>query len=364
MNLDRRRLLSLLAGAAALKGAPRPLFAAPEPGLKEHAAARGMVFGTMVLHDQIAEPACREAVLREAGMIVPGNEMKWRPTTPQEGVNAFGPADSIVTFATENGLPLRGHTAVWHQNPPVWAMQRLSGEAGRKLILDHVRTVVGHFRGRVQQWDVVNEAINPRDGKNGLLRDWPPYNEGGYAFLADCYKAAHEADPNAKLYYNEYDLEYDGRDYELRREGVLRLISEMKERGAPLHGLGIQSHLTVGNDFSEGVFRRFLANVASFDLRIMLTEFDVSDRRIQGSAAYRDELVADAARAFLTVAFDQRAVDGLMTWGISDRDTWLTEARPRIDGGVQRALPLDVDYRRKPLWSVIAECFDKAPPRR
>lgn len=364
MRLHRRNLLKGVGAGIAASRMTGLAWAQQAQGLKDRAAARGMIFG-MAVRDTILsdEPAYGAAVAREAGMIVPENEMKWGAVSPAPGAEDFGAADRIASFAADHAIPLRGHTAVWHQHLPAWTADKLSGEGGRKLVLDHVTSIVDHFRGRVKQWDVVNEAIHPPDKQNGLLRNWPPYNEGGYAFIADCFHAAHEADPDALLYYNDFGTEYPGIGFDLRREGILRLLGEMKERKAPIHGMGVQSHLTIGNDFSESTFRRFLADVASLGIHVMLTELDVNDRRIQGSVEHRDQLAADTVRQYLDVAFDQPAVEGLLTWGVGDAHTWLNAFLPRVDGAGQRSLPLDMDYKPTPMWTAIAECFDNAPRR-
>ncbi|KQT61786.1 hypothetical protein ASG54_23205 [Aureimonas sp. Leaf460] len=369
-SITRRTLMQSLVGLAGSGISTKPSPAgettiAPSEGLRAHAERRGLLFGCAVqkrLLDENAE--LKAAVIREVGILVAENEMKWRPLQPEARPVDYRRADAIVDFSKMNGMTMRGHTAVWHQNPPVWAEALLTGPGGAKLMLDHVRTVVGHFKGRILEWDVVNEAIEPTDDRDDLLRAWPLYEKGGYDFIADCFHAAHEADPNARLVYNDYDLEYDTRPQALRRKGTLRLLGELKRRNAPIHGLGIQSHLTIGNRFNDRVFRQFLAEVAGMDLRITLTEMDLSDRRLEGSTRYRDEKVAEAASQFLSVAFDEPSTTGVLTWGLSDRFSWLNEGRPRSDRGIQRSLPLDENYVRKPVWAAMAACFDNAPPRR
>jgi endo-1,4-beta-xylanase len=141
------------------------------------------------------------------------------------------------------------------------------------------------------------------------------------------------------------------------------LLSDLKRQGVPLYGLGIQCHLKVGNRFNPKIFRKFLADVAALGLKIRITEFDIDDQRLPVDIVERDRQVADHARTFLEVALDERSLNSLLTWGLSDRYTWLNAERPRADGVKKRPLPLDEDMARKPLWLAMAQCFDNAPMR-
>ncbi len=350
----------MVAGIGSAQSAAKPT----ATGLKGHAAARGISYGCMVGLSMLqSSPEFRAAVVREASIIVPGNEMKWKPTQPNRGPADYRDADAISAFAREHGLALRGHTAAWHVNLPAWALQDLASPQGRDLLLRHVGEVVGHFRGRVVEWDVVNEAIEPHDGLERDLRNSPLYRAGGANYIADCFQAAHEADPGARLFYNEYGLQYRT-DYEdRRRASTLRLLSDLRRQAVPLHGLGLQCHLKVGNRFDAKVFRTFLAEVAALGLHISITELDIDDQRLPAHIAERDRQVADHAHRFLDVALDEPAVRRLLTWGLSDRYTWLNSERPRADHVKKRPLPLDEELTRKPLWYALAGCFDHAPRR-
>jgi endo-1,4-beta-xylanase len=363
-TLGRRQFLAG-AAAAALGGiVPSKGSTEPPDSLKARAAVRGILYGCMVTRAMLqSSPDFCAAVVREAGIIVPGNEMKWASTQPKRGPADYRDSDAIGKFASENGLALRGHTAAWHVNLPAWVTQDLAAPGGRDLLDSRVRSVVGHFQGRVKEWDVVNEAIEPRDGLGRSLRNSQLYRAGGPTFIADCFHAAHEADPAAMLVYNEYGLEYQTVEEDRRREATLRLLSDLKRQGVPLYGLGIQCHLKVGNRFNPKIFRKFLADVAALGLNIRITEFDIDDQRLPGDIAERDRQVADHARTFLEVALDERSLNSLLTWGLSDRYTWLNAERPRSDGVKKRPLPLDENMARKPLWLAMAQCFDNAPMR-
>jgi endo-1,4-beta-xylanase len=231
------------------------------------------------------------------------------------------------------------------------------------VLLTRVQDVIGHFRGRVVEWDVVNEAVDPADGLEDGLRHSPLYRAGGKDFIADCFHAAHDADPDALLIYNEYDLFYQTPAEDRRRAATLRLLGDLKRRKAPIHGLGLQCHLKVGNRFNEKVFRTFLSDVAALGLHLTITELDIDDQRLPAAIPERDAKVAEHARHFLDVALDEPAMKSVLTWGLSDRHSWLNIERRRMDGLSKRALPLDETMARKPLWHAMAASFDHAPQR-
>ncbi|MBB3444209.1 endo-1,4-beta-xylanase [Rhizobium sp. BK379] len=353
----------LLAASAALASAQVSRADEPnETSLSQRAEKKGLSFGTQVNSGPLFSlKPYHDAVLRDASMIVPENEMKWRPTQPTERQSNYFNADRIARFAEDNALLLRGHTAVWHQNPPVWTKDIITSDEGQTVVLDHARELIGHFRGRVMEWDVVNEAIAPEDGMPDNLRNWPPYNKGGIDFIADCFHAAREADPKANLYYNDYSVYYQSQGR--RRDAILSFLEKLKSRGAPIDGFGIQSHLIANAEFDENVYRRFLSQVADLGLKIRATELDVSDVRLGPDIDLRDAIVAAHTKLYLDVLFDEPAVIGLVTWGMTDRFSWLHEGWPRKDRLTQRCLPLDENFAKKPMWYAIAEAFDRAPSR-
>ncbi|GGE01152.1 beta-xylanase [Aureimonas endophytica] len=363
--IGRRQFLAG-AGALALAAARPSAVPAEEDGeasLATRARRKGLSFGTSVSTAELRLPALRAAVAREADLIVAQNELKWWNTEARRGQPTYGAADAIMNAPEFEALTRRGHTAVWYRSIPDWAKAEFSAGRGEAATLKRVRDIVAHYRGRIVEWDVVNEAVWPADGRPDGLRDTPLAAAGGLDLMADCFRAAHEADPDARLYYNDYAVEYASPGEDEHRAAILTFLEAMKRRNVPIHGFGVQGHLTVGNRFRERVFARFLADLAALDLKIRITEMDVSDQRLPADFALRDGKVADHARQFLDVAFDQPAVVGLVTWGLADPSPWLDAERARPDRLPQRALPLDRDFARKPLWTAIARSLDGAAKR-
>lgn len=364
-KIDPTRRVTLAGLAAGLTALPLgPLLALDEPGLHARALRKGLVFGCAVEARPIqADGAFRDAVLREAGLIVPTFEMKWGQTEANRGATTYDKSEAIADFATSHGLKLRGHAAIWHQNVPGWVPEALGKPDGNSIFASHVLDVVGQFRGRIAQWDVVNEAIEPKDGQPGSLRNSIFLKTQGRSYIAEAFRAARAAAPEAQLYYNDYGVEYATPYEDERRRATLALLGDLR-RQRLVDGFGIQGHLKVGNNFDAERFRRFLRDVADLGVAILLTEFDVNDSRLEADVGTRDIKVADHARQFLDAALDERAVKGVVAWGLSDRYTWLnTGVFRRPDGLRSRSLPLDEDMARKPLWNAIARALDGAPVR-
>ncbi|MFT3968059.1 MAG: endo-1,4-beta-xylanase [Sphingobium sp.] len=370
--ITRRNALTLLGcGAVQLLGrgttaTPSIAQASSQP-LRQHAARKGMDFGLAVIDSQVLGGGrLMKLVAREADMIVPANALKWGYIEKQLGRPDYGPAERALAFAEKNSLRLRGHAAFWFSNIPPEIRQKLGTKEAPSLFLDHASAIVSRYRGRIFEWDVLNEAIFPQDGAPGDLRR-APFGLMDYGYYAELFSAVHQADPAARLYYNDFKLEGDSPGDERRRKATLQLLEELLKRNAPVHGLGSQSHLALHLPFQPAPFRAFLSDVAAMGLEIRITEFDVSDSKSKVTdIGERDRQIAARAKIFLDTAFDERAVKGLLCWGVNDGDSFYNQAYckcGRADGKPMRPLPFDDHLQRKPLWNAIAAAFDGAPAR-
>lgn len=271
------------------------------------------------------------------GALTAENCMKPGPLQPTEGRFAFEAADRLVALALDHGLQVHGHTLVWHQQCPDWFFvqdgQPATPERVRERLRAHIRTVVQRYAGKVKTWDVVNEALS--DGKE-YLRPTPWLAALGEDYLAEAFHAAHEADPTAELFYNDYNIELPE-----KREKALRLIRELRRRGAPVHGIGIQGHWQLDHiPFAE--IEKSLIAFHAEGLKIMITEldFDVVPRRQSGAATdvreegqdlypngLPPELLERQAQQYarLFALFDQHhdKIHRVTFWGLHDGRTWL-----------------------------------------
>jgi endo-1,4-beta-xylanase len=237
-----------------------------------------------------------------------------------------------------------------------------------RAVHDHIARVCGHFAGRVQSWDVVNEAINLKHGRPDGLRRTVFLDLIGPEYLDIAFRAARQADPKAALVYNDFDFEL-GISWEAdRRRVLLGLLDGFKKRGVPIDAVGLQSHLRTDtfDRFDEKVFADFLRELADRGLAILLSELDVSDRNAPADIARRDRLVASVYRRYLDVALANRAVTAVISWGLTDADRWVnsgTNPERRADGLPARPLPFDADYVPAPAYVAIAEALAAAPKR-
>ena len=377
---SRRRVLAGgvaagLAGgvAAGLAGVlAEPGDAAASSALRRLAAAKGLVYGTTISAAQIdSDPAFVALVLQQSGLVVPENDMKWQDMNRgAPGDDDFGPADTVVDFAVGNRLVLRGHNLLWYYRTPSWFFHLPSRAAKEQAVVTRIRTLVGRYRGKVSSWDVVNEPIEPKDGRPDGLRKAVFLDALGPGYLDLAYRTARDADPAARLVVNEYDIELDAPEQDRRRAALVAVLRGMRARGTPVDAVGIEGHLRAkgGPPLSVAKLRRFLAEIADLGLEIQITELDVTDEAAPADIARRDRLVADTYRRFLDAGLVEPAVKMVVTWGLSDRHSWIVrkETNPvrwRKDGLPSRPLPFDAELRPKPAFAAIAGAFEKASPR-
>ena len=375
MRTDRRSILAAgLGGACALAA---PAFAqqrgrggrdgadadADGPPLRDRTARKGLLYGVALQTRHLTDPPLAEAAAREANLLVPEYEAQWRIIHPEPQRYDYRAIDRLEAFAREHRMQFRGHSLVWHLLMAQWIQGAIATRAGaERTLVEHITTVVGHTKGRAHSWDVVNEAI---DDGNPEMRRTPWFNALGADYIDIAFRTARQADDRVLLSYNEYGIQHGDANSDRKRAAVLRLLEGMRRRNVPVDALGVQSHLSAGLPFDEQKFRRFIGEVAGMGLKVFISELDVRDRDLPGDADPRDRAVAELTRRFLDAALDERAVKVVVTWGVSDRHSWLNDVANsrRTDGQPVRGLPLDDRMARKPMWRAMAAAFDAAPAR-
>ena len=374
VGLDRRRVLAAglaAVGTGASFSTPLPCQAAPA-ALRKLAAEKGLLYGTTISAAQISgDHQFVDLVLQQAGLVVAENDMKWQDMNRGAlGDDNYGPADTVAAFALENDLALRGHNLLWYHRTPGWFFDLTTRQKQEHAIIERIQRLAGRYRGMVHSWDVVNEPIEPKDGRPDGLRTDVFLETLGADYLDLAYRVARETDPSARLVVNEYDVELDAPEHEARRTALLHLLEVMRRSGTPIDAVGIQAHLTAvgGPPFSAPPLRRFLADIASLGLTIQITELDVTDESAPVDVTVRDRLVADAYRRFLDAALDEPAVKMVVTWGLSDRHSWIVrretyQTKWRADDASSRPLPFDADLEAKPAFDAIAGALAHAPQR-
>jgi endo-1,4-beta-xylanase len=331
-----------------------------ETSLKARAAAKGLIYGAASQYKILSSNAeFTRRFVEECAILVPENELKWDTVRPSPDRFDFTKGDWLARFARQNGLLFRGTPLLWYQAIPAWFRETVNRQNAEQFLIDHIETVVKHYAGQIHSWDVVNEAIHLPDRQPNGLRKTPWLKFLGEDYIDLAFRVAAEADPQAMLVYNDYDIDYDTREQEAKRKSVLKLLERLKAKKTPVRAIGLQAHLLAAETrFNPNKLRKFLGEVASMGLKIMVTEMDVADRGLPYDYTIRDRRVAQVYEEYLSVVLDEPATIAVLTWGLSDRYTWLSKHRPRADKAKVRPLPLDRELKPKLAWHGIARAFD------
>jgi len=354
MSLTRREFLAQTAATTALAGLPLATLAqtAATDTLKAEAGSRGLLVGCCVHAKSLqSDPAYAALVKQQMNILVAENEFKFGPIHPQPTTFYFDDADYIINFAEKNGMKMRGHNFVWHRALPPWFATDVTPANAEQVLVNHIETVAGRYKGRIHSWDVVNEAIQVSDNLPNGMRN-SPWQKILPSYIDIAFRTARRVDPHALLTYNDYDIEGEDAASTAKRAAVLDLVRGMQKRGVPIDAIGIQSHLHAGPKYTYGpALEQFMKDVQSLGLKMMLTEMDVNDRDLPADIPTRDAAVADLYSSYLKTTLANKNVLALLTWGITDKYTWLNHEGARKDGLPERSLPFDADLKPKPAFS-------------
>jgi len=313
--------------------------------LRSLAQKRGIGIGTSVdLAPFTNDPNYRAVLAREFEILVPENAWKFEFVHPKRDRYDFSQVDELMAFVKANNMQMRGHPLVWHYSLPKWVDKgNFSRDELIEILRNHIQTVVGRYRGQISAWDVVNEAIN----RDGSLRDTIWLRNIGPEYIDMAYRWAHEADPQAKLFYGEYMTE----EINQKSDGVYTLVSGLLQRGVPIHGVGFQSHLGLSYLPKLDSLTKNFARFNQLGLEVQFTELDM---KIQDGKGSREERLANQAKAYrdlLQACLQAKKCTALITWGFTDRYTWIANTT----GEVEAPLIFDGAYRPKPAYDAIKE---------
>jgi len=336
--------------------------------LGDTAQKRGLQYGATPEADMADVPAAYSELFAEHCRLLAPN-LSWAHVSKAPGQYDFSSEQGTLDFAQSYSMMLTGAHLLWHEETPAWFAEASDRAAAERMVADHIRAMTTRFAGRVYSWNVVNEAINPGDGREDGLRKSPLLAKLGDGYIASAFRTAREFDQRSLLVYNDYDLELDNPEQESRRRALLGLLDNLLAARAPIGAVGLQSHLKLQSCcFKQEVYRRFLGEIEARGLKIMITELDVLDNGAPSNIAQRDRAVAEAYKRILEVALDSPALIAVVTWGLSDRYTWLTPRYSprfaRADGLPGRPLPFDSDYAPKPAYWTLIRGLQDAPKRR
>jgi endo-1,4-beta-xylanase len=374
----------LIAGALALASlavVPGTALAAPtppaDPTASQHSAVigkntlrslaeeAGIEFGVAVNTDLLANNGkYRHIVNTQYSSVTAENVMKWEALNPAPGVYDWAAAEELIANAEANGQVVRGHTLVWHNQLPTWLTTGdYSAEELRAILENHVRTVAGHFAGRIQQWDVVNEIFNDDDAGSFRETIWyQAYEElglPGEQYVADVFRWAHQADPQALLFYNDYNLEFTGP----KSNAAYAFVQKLLAAGVPIHGVGFQGHLDTQYGFPD--LQDNLERFAELGLQVALTEVDVRTFVTKKPNGTYTNTPADPAEGAEQVDYWVRTLEACLAveacksytvWGVSDANSWI----PGWFTGQGAGLLFDMHSNPKPQYEALREVLRAA----
>jgi len=367
-----RALVLVLANAAIGLGSGAG--GVPEQSLREAAQASGLLAGTAVRPAALSEPAYASTLAREFNMLEPEDALKWEVVHPEPQSYDFSQADQIVDFATRHGMKVRGHALVWHRQNPKWLTEGkyTSGELA-EILEKHIKTVAGHYRGKIFAWDVVNEAfdeLRPGELRSTIWRDQPGIaiassyelratsNPGrpelearsstqSYSYIERCFRWAHEADPQALLFYNEAEAE----TMNPKSDAIYAMVRDFRQRGVPIDGVGFEMHIA----HLHADVASISANIKRFTalgVQVHITEMDVAlPVDAEGNARAEDlQLQADIYRQIATACVSHPGCTAIQTWGFTDKYSWIGSHSKKAEGA---ALLFDRNYRSKPAYDAL-----------
>lgn len=342
----------VVAGLAALALflASSPALANPSkdhdsPTLRELAARLGIHVGSAVSYNALTTDTQYAQILgQQFSAITPENEMKWVSIEAQRGVYTFGQADAEVHFAEQHDQLVRGHNLVWNSQLPDWLTGgTFTNEQLKDILRQHIFTEVSHFRGKIWQWDVVNEPFN----EDGTLKSTMWLNALGPDYIADALRWAHEADPHAKLFLNDFNIEGIGP----KSDGMYALVKSLKEQGVPIDGVGFETHLDLQFSLPPEIkenFQRF----AALGLQVDITEMDVR----MFVPATPDQLAAQASvyAQLMQDCIAVRSCVDFTIWEYTDKYSWV----PGFFTGEGAADIYDENFNPKPAYAALIDALE------
>jgi endo-1,4-beta-xylanase len=335
-------LVAVSCGGDSTPTTPTPVAQAPivlgDP-LKAAAAATGRLVGAAVTSSLLGVGPYRDVVNREFSDLTAEYEMKWAAIERTRGVPNYAAGDAIVSHAQAQGMQVKGHALIWHQALPDW-VQALPADELRVAFESHIRSVVTHYRGRVRAWDVVNEAV----ADDGSLRETVFRQKLGDGYIADAFRIAREADPGAKLFYNDYG----GEGMSTKSHRIYELLRNLRSQNVPIDGVGLQMHVSAGSRPSDDNIAANMRRLAELGLQIDISEMDVRIAGVAGTTQSRLEVQRSTYQSIVGLCVREPACRAVTFWGVSDAHSWIAGDDPLL---------FDRQYAPKPAYAGVLEAL-------
>lgn len=321
--------------------------------LRAAAEASGHLIGIALQAGRLRQDEqYRATAAAEFNYVTAENEMKWNNLQREAGTFNFGPADEIVAFAEQFGMQVKGHTLVWHSQLPMWVSALTTPDAVRAAMLTHISTVVTHYRGRVSSWDVVNEAWQDN---GSALRDSVFRTQLGEGYIDEAFLAARAADPDAKLYYNDYG----GEGTSGKANAIYTMVQGMLQRGVPIDGVGMQMHTRASGTVTPSIaeFNSNMQRLRELGLEVVVSELDVATC---SGLVMDDRMTLQGSRYYDIVGacVNEPACAAVTIWGVMDSASWLNNGQQRQSAGCSGdqqplALLFNDEYEKKPAYAGV-----------
>lgn len=312
--------------------------------LRDAAATDGKLVGAAVQSSFLNDSRYSAVLSRHFNYVTAEYEMKWDPIERTRGVEDFSGGDAIVAYATAHGMQVKGHTLIWYQAVPTW-VTNLSAADLRVEFERHIRSVAAHYRGQLAAWDVVNEAID--DNGFGLRNSIFRQNLGDN-YIATAFQIAHEADPQALLFYNDYAAEGLGG----KSDAIFNLVSNLKMQGVPIDGVGLQMHIRAAAPPSDASVAANMRRLAALGLRVNISEMDVRIGDIGGATAANLATQKTVYHSMVAACVAEPACHGVTFWGFTDAHSWINSQY-----GPDAPLLFDAQYAPKPAAYGVLDAF-------
>lgn len=371
MKLTRRDVLHSGVGCLIASAIPATLLAdSANTPLKQLAAPTGVAVGAQAMRSQLRnDPSLAGFIAQNFDVLTPGIELKWERIHPSLNTYFFDDGDWMVNFAHSHGMKVHGHNLCWNDYNPAWMAKTITKANAEHILTDHITRVVGHYRGRVASWDVVNEPVRSQQGRPDGLSNGLWMNVLGPQYIDIAFTAARAADPDAKLIMNLDAIEQDSGRQPDNRQHALALIKGMLNRKIPIDGIGSESHLDGNSSVKSQGALQFYRAIKSLGLSVSLSELDIDDTSEAGDPPSRKARNGNIYSTFIDWIGNGVQLSRISFWTISDaRNGYDGGAKTNVhlmrkDGAAHFPGLLDIADTPNPAWTSVRQAIASLPKR-
>ncbi|MCQ2579593.1 MAG: endo-1,4-beta-xylanase [Treponemataceae bacterium] len=310
------------------------------------ASKKNLDTGVAVAVGSLNKESHTSIIAKNSSIIVAENCMKWESIHPRENTWNWSETDRIIEFAEANNMKVKFHTLFWHNQNPSFLSERWSREKALEVMDNHISTIMTRYKGRIQDYDVVNEMFED----NGSLRKNIWYKTIGEDYIEHALIKAHECDPSAKLYINDYSNETMGQP---KADAMFNFVKNLKEKGVPINGVGMQMHMDTAYGFNAEQIRKNVKRYADIGVDVSFSEVDVRipQKNYESHLDKQQQIYCE----LLQIAVEEPNVKNFIMWGFTDASSWVPYTFP----GKGHALPYDEKLNPKPLYEAMLEILKK-----